>query len=193
MSNYDQQYTLETELFGEPYPEFEAFVRLLNGQGKTALDMGCGQGRDALMLARHGYNVTGVDASAVGIQQMEERAKRAGLAVKGLVASFYDFVPDTTYDAIVLDSILHFEKADRERERALLDRLLGYLNPQGYLFIFVHKSGRKEAELHEWLQRNGDYVTLVQDGYLAYVYEEKQIDFRSTFQMYMFVVQRVAN
>lgn len=63
MSDYDKQYQTETELFGAAYPEFEKFVQENKHSNGSALDLGCGQGRDALMLARHGYWVTAVDNS----------------------------------------------------------------------------------------------------------------------------------
>ncbi len=190
MSQYDKQYEQEIALFGTPYASFETFVKEHAIDDGLALDLGCGQGRDALMLARHGYDVTGVDASQVGIEQMVERAAVLGLRVDGVVADFHEFALDGMYDAIVLDSILHFQKADFEREIALLDRLVARLNRAGFLFIFVHKSPAKERVLHEWLQENMQAVALVQDGYIDYVYEEKSTGFKSPFQMFMFIVEK---
>ena len=115
MSNYDNQYDTETDLFGSPYKEFEDFVKVHAVKGAKALDVGCGQGRDALMLAQYEYEVTGVDSSKVGIDQMIERANDRSLQVKGVVTSYYDYELNEKYDAIVLDSILHFEKADRKK------------------------------------------------------------------------------
>ena len=189
MTQYDQQYQQEPTLFGAPYPEFEAFVKAHPGNQGKALDIGCGQGRDSLMLARHGYQVTGVDSSKVGIEQMLRQAKVDDLPVTGIVNSFHEFEPEQNYDAIVLDSILHFEKADRKNELALLDRLYPRLNPGGYLFIFVHKSRHKEQTLHDWLDRQPD-LELIQGGYIDYTYEETSTDFNTQFQMYLFFLQR---
>ena len=49
--SYDKQYQTEN-LFGEPYSE----------RGRL-LDLGCGQGRNAIPLAQLGYEVTGMDIS----------------------------------------------------------------------------------------------------------------------------------
>ena len=190
MTNYDKQYQTETGLFGTPYPEFEAFVQKHALQGGRALDIGCGQGRDALMLARHGYHVTGVDASQVGIEQMLTQAAAENLPVTGVVADFYEYELSETYDAIVLDSILHFEKGDKVKEIALLNKLSACLNEDGYLFIFVHKSSRKEKELHKWFEQVQTVFTLRQDGYVDAIYEEKSSGFRTEFQMYALFLQR---
>ena len=192
MSNYDKQYQDEESLFGAAYPEFEAFVKAHALREVRALDLGCGQGRDALMLARHGYQVTAVDASKVGIAQMLAQAEVHNLPVKGVVADIYTYEPDNTFDAIVLDSILHFEKADKAKELALLDKLVPYINENGYFFIFVHKSPKKEKELHKWLASLQTKFAPVQDGYISMIYEEKSSGFRSEFEMYYFFLQRIA-
>ncbi|VAW37126.1 hypothetical protein MNBD_CHLOROFLEXI01-3427 [hydrothermal vent metagenome] len=192
MANYNKQYQVEEDLFGVPYKAFESFVKTDALKGGKALDIGCGQGRDALMLAQYGYTVTGIDTSAVGINQMLEQAKARNLSVRGVIANFYDYQLSEQFDAIVLDSILHFEKADREKELALLNRLAVHLNVKGYLFIFVHKSAQKEKLLENWLKEVQTEFDLVKDGYIDYAYEEKSTGFRSAFQYYMFILQRVA-
>ena len=73
------------------------------------------------MLAQHGYAVTGVDSSHVGIEQMVARAEEKNLYVKGVVADLYEYELHDKFDAIVLDSILHFAEGDRRKEIALLD------------------------------------------------------------------------
>jgi SAM-dependent methyltransferase len=47
-----------------------------------ALDLGCGTGRNAIYLARHGWEVTGVDLVAHAITQARERATAAAVPVR---------------------------------------------------------------------------------------------------------------
>ncbi len=190
MSGYDKQYQTEENLFGAPYKEFVDFVKTHALRGGKALDLGCGQGRDALMLAQFGYTVVGVDASEVGVAQMLEKAAAKNLAVTGIVEDFHEYALAGNFDAIVLDSILHFEKADRQKELALLNNVAAHLNDNGYLFVFVHKSRKKEKELNDWLETTKPGFILLRDGHIDYVYEEKTTNFRSEFQYYMFILQR---
>ncbi|MFK7805130.1 MAG: class I SAM-dependent methyltransferase [Anaerolineae bacterium] len=189
MDSYNKQYNVEQELFGAPYPEFEQFVASVAVKGGKALDVGCGQGRDALMLARHGYGVTGIDSSEVGINQLTKKAQKEGLPINGIVADFYDYKFVEQYDLIVLDSILHFEKNDREKEIQLLDTLSQHLTNNGILIIFIHKSAKKEKVLNGWIETNKSRFNLTSSGYIDYVYQEKSSGFKSAFQMCMNVLQ----
>ncbi len=192
MTQYDQQYQSEDNLFGSPYAEFEEFVRQHAKQGGTALDLGCGQGRDTLMLAKHGYAVTGVDASKVGIAQMLARAESGNLTVNGVVADIYEYELRDNYDAVVLDSILHFEKADKDKELALLNALTNHINENGFLFLFVHKSPKKERDVALWLETVKPKFEVAAEGYLDYLYQEKASGFQSAFQYYMLILKRTA-
>ncbi|WP_193605063.1 class I SAM-dependent methyltransferase [Nocardioides dongkuii] len=46
----------------------------------TALDVGCGEGADAVWLARRGWRVTGVDLSTVALERAARHAEEAGVA-----------------------------------------------------------------------------------------------------------------
>ena len=54
---------------------------LAEAAGGPILDIGCGTGRVALDLARHGHSVTAVDTEEVFLTALRERAERAGLSV----------------------------------------------------------------------------------------------------------------
>lgn len=89
MSNYDSYYQTEN-LFGKPYPELIQFYTELGKIGRL-LDLGCGQGRDAIPLARLGFDVIGIDQSKVGIGQMNAIAQKEQLSLKGIVISINSF------------------------------------------------------------------------------------------------------
>ena len=50
----------------------------------SALDVGCGEGADAMWLAQRGWTVTAIDISDVAIRRAREAAERAGAAVEWL-------------------------------------------------------------------------------------------------------------
>lgn len=57
---------------------------------KTAIDIGCGAGRDALFLVEQGYEVTAFDAEAAVIASLTQRARDKTL-LKTVVARFETF------------------------------------------------------------------------------------------------------
>lgn len=188
MGGYDKQYVIEGDLFGQPYPEFIEFVQRLEGKGH-ALDIGCGQGRDALMLAAYGFQVTGIDASEVGVRQMLAQADVKQLAVTGWVGDFFTFAFPETYDLIVFDAVLHFAN-DRAKEVALLHRAMVHTKPNGHVVIFIHKSRTKERHLQEALQVQTVAWETVEERYIDYVYHEEQSGFQSAFQIQMVVLRK---
>jgi SAM-dependent methyltransferase len=48
----------------------------------SAIDIGCGTGTQAVYLARHGWQVTGVDAAERALNRARDRAKAAGVTVR---------------------------------------------------------------------------------------------------------------
>jgi SAM-dependent methyltransferase len=67
------------------------------------LSLGEGEGRNAVYLATRGYQVTGVDASAVGLRKAERLAGEKGVSIATVVSDLehYAIVPGA-WDAVVL-------------------------------------------------------------------------------------------
>lgn len=80
MVTYDKHYR-EPNYFGDPYPKLLTFFGEYEPKGNV-LDLGSGQGRDSIALARMGYTVTGVDISKVGVSQMMSIAQKEELRAR---------------------------------------------------------------------------------------------------------------
>ncbi len=66
----------------------------------TALDLGCGIGTHALMLARMGWRVTGVDISEHAIRIATTTADEHGLSARFITADTTTWGPDQQYDLV---------------------------------------------------------------------------------------------
>lgn len=131
--DYDRLYRETSDALGAPAAEVVAFFERYGGRGARVLDLGCGQGRDALMIARRGHSVTGVDLSPAGIDSMLAAARAEALAVTGEVADIVGYLPDGSFDVILLDRTLHMlDAADR---LTVLARVSAQVAPGGWLLI----------------------------------------------------------
>jgi len=173
MTTYDKHYQ-EPEYFGDPYPALVTFFTEYKPKGKI-LDLGCGQGRDSIALARMGYDVVGVDISKVGISYMMSVAENEELKIKGVIADIYSYEIDESVDIVLLDSMLHFYKPDKKKEAGFLLRIMNDLKIGGLLCVIVWRSRKIEKELIHVLSTASKWKTPV-DKYIEY--PEKEMEMR---------------
>jgi tellurite methyltransferase len=130
---YEEIYSDSRHALGDPSRVFVEFFANYKKSTARILDIGCGQGRDALFIARLGHVVTGVDLSPTGIADMLAEARAGGLSLSGIVTDIRTFTPKDCYDVLLLDRTLHM-LTEVERVR-LLEILLGYVAPGGFVLI----------------------------------------------------------
>lgn len=116
-------------------------VILLNPEGKTVLDIGCGSGRDANHLVSLGYSVDAFDQSA---EMIEQAKKLTGLEGVFNVGSAQEFKSDKTYDfAYSIACLLHLN--DREFIDAM-ENIMAHLNEGGHFYFTVKKGEGEEVD-----------------------------------------------
>ena len=72
-----------------------SFFENYDDECATVLDSGCGQGRDALYIARKRHSVLGVDTAQTGIEKILEEAESEKLAVDGVITDITNYeAPD---------------------------------------------------------------------------------------------------
>ena len=140
-----------------PAPWLAAHRELLPGGGR-ALDVACGDGRNALYLARRGYAVDAIDASDVAIDALRAAARERELAVEPLVVDLEDEpLPPGPYDVVVTMNFL---------QRDLFGPLQAVLAPGGLLFY------ETLAEAHvTQLGRSFNPAYLLEEGELLRAFE----------------------
>lgn len=148
--DYDKLYRVEKHALGKINADILSFFTNLTDRSLTVLDVGCGQGRDAIEIAKLGHHVTGVDISPAGIEDF--MASAHGLDVKGVVADITTFMTSEDFDIIVIDRTLHMLKKPERFE--CFERLLGSLKPLGFLLLIDEPSNmsefRKMLKASEW-------------------------------------------
>lgn len=98
-----------------------------------ALDVGCGEGADALWLARHGWQVTAVDISPTALQ------RAAGTDMEGRVAWRRADLTTTPPEAGAFDLVsVQYFPLRHQPDHAALRGLLDAVTPGGILLFASH-------------------------------------------------------
>ena len=99
--------------------------------GCTVLDVGCGEGRNSIFLAKKGFVVDAFDISQAGVEKAKRIAESHGVKVNFMHRDLTEFVFKKNYDVILSHGVLHLcVKADRDRfiEYAKLHTVAGGYN-----------------------------------------------------------------
>ena len=143
-ARWDERYAAKESVFSEvPTPVLVELVSSLH-PGR-ALDLGAGEGRHAVWLARRGWRVTAVDFSRVALDKLARRAEAESLDVRPVVADVRDYRPEPAGFELVLIAYLHPEPLERAR---IFSRAARAVASGGHLLAV----GRDLADLH----RDGD-------------------------------------
>ena len=78
-----------------------------------ALDLACGEGRNAIWLAQRGWDVTGVDFSKVGLDKARRVADRRGVTVQWERTDVTEYAPAPESFDLVIVMYLHLPEAER--------------------------------------------------------------------------------
>jgi len=157
--NYQRKSRIGTE--DVHYGEFihgERGLRLMGDvKGKRALEIGCGGGQNAIVLAKKGAVVSGIDFSRNQIAYAKRLAKMEGVKVDFHVGDMQDLsrFPDGTFDLVMTAfSLLYVKSLDKtfaEVYRVLKD---------GGVFVFSEGHPCAEGKL---IQHQGKNVYAVRD------------------------------
>jgi tellurite methyltransferase len=119
---------------GQPSAEVVEAARRLS-VGARVLDLGCGDGRNALFLAASGFDVTASDISAVAVAKVQQFSAERDLVIRTLVQDFRDLSFEAEYDLIVSMGCLHL--IARQHWHPLLRRIQQYTAVGGYNAVGV--------------------------------------------------------
>jgi tellurite methyltransferase len=116
--------------------EFTDFFDHRDLAGKNALDLGCGEGRYSLYLARKGCRVTAIDRAEAGVEKLAALAESRQLDVHAhtMDVDAFEYDPNR-FDIIVAATIL--DHLDEGRRIRLVETIRAGLKPGGILYASV--------------------------------------------------------
>ena len=121
-----------------------------------ALDVGCGEGADAIWLARHGWTVTAIDVSDVAVSRARKAAEAAGTTVDWLCGDALGTpFPERSFDLLSMQ----YPALPKATGEAAVRTLLDTVRPGGLLLAVYHDL---DDEHREHMKERGfdpaDYV-----------------------------------
>ena len=131
---WDSRYSATDTMWSEE-PNVFLVEKVADLEPGRALDLGCGEGRNALWLAGRGWDVTAVDFSSVAIDRGRRWAEQRGLTVDFQAADVIDFVPESAaYDLV----IVFYLQLPHDEVRTVLGHASTALVPGGTILVVAH-------------------------------------------------------
>lgn len=122
-------------------------------EGNRALDVACGEGRNAIFLAQKGFEVTAVDISGRGLARGRSRADEVGVRVDFIQADLEEYRLQGGYDLIVnLNFLL----------RPMIPSMISSLSPGGVILMetILNDPALEGEHCKEYLLQSGELERL---------------------------------
>ena len=172
--DWDQRYSTADQMWsGEPNGALVAEVAVLD-PGR-ALDVGCGEGADAIWLAQRGWDVVAIDVARVALDRAHAAAAAAGVEVAWQLTGLLDAPPARGgYDLVSAQ----YPALLRTPTRAVERSLVAAVAPGGHLLVVHHADVDEEmARAHgfdpELYVSPSDVASVIDGGWRVVVDERR--------------------
>lgn len=130
------------------------------------LDIGCGEGKDAVFFARCGYDVSAFDLSDTGLEKTRRLAEKAQVNVNLFKANISHFRLSENYDILYSSGVFEYIKPELRLE--IMDNYMTHVNEGGlvafHTFVekpFIPRPPEKEVNAYAW--KSGELFTYFSD------------------------------
>lgn len=175
-TQYEQLYQAEEYYWGlEPAAFLERIIAAKPPRrGMKILDIGCGEGKDAVYMAKKGYTVTAFDLTESGIEKTKKLAAQQGVRINAYVDDINTFETDERFDIVYSSGTLQY--INEENISAFFEKITKMTNPHGfnYFNVFVEKpflSPAPDMDKEEKLWQTGQLFSYYADWKIHYIDE----------------------
>lgn len=77
----------------------------------SILDLGAGEGRNSIFLAKQGFSITAIDINETGLSKIQRASDNDNLDIRSELADISTYATVGEYDAIIANAALHFIEA----------------------------------------------------------------------------------
>lgn len=125
---WNERYAVDELVYGAAPNDFLASAASRWPRSGTALDLGAGEGRNALFIASRGLDVLAVDQSEVGLRKAERLADERGLSLRTRTADLATFDAEPNSFDVISSIFVHLPASTRA---GLHGRIRSWLKPNG--------------------------------------------------------------
>ncbi len=173
MNNFNELYQVHKNPWGStPSAAIQKFVPEF--KSGTVLDIGVGDGRNAIFLVQQGFRLVGLDIASEAIEILKTRAQELGLndKVETIVADISSYELTNMYDNIVSNFTLHF--IAKERFPSVLQMLQAHTEIGGlnYISDFTRDGPLYKPETTKYWLRSQELMNLY-SGWEVLFYNEE--------------------
>lgn len=174
---YDEKYKQEEYYWGfTPSPTCYKVLQFLPPIRRLRLlDIGAGEGRNAVFFARNGYEVTAIDKAEAGVEKTLRLADKIGVKINAFKADILEYRLSENFDILFSTGTLHYIPKNLREE--IFNNYRQYTNNNGiHMFSvllkkpFIAPAPEKEKSSHKWI--SGELFTFYHDWKIEYCTEE---------------------
>jgi len=176
-AEWDRRYS-EREQLWSGQPNGALVAEIAGVAPGRVLDVGCGEGADAIWLAAHGWDVTALEVSGVALDRAARHAQDAAADIRWVHAGLVEAaLPPASFDLVSAMYPALLRTPDAAAERALLAAVA----PGGTLLL-VHHADMDTHQPHDGSCNPADFVSvemvaaLLRDGWDVEVNEQRPRD-----------------
>jgi SAM-dependent methyltransferase len=153
---------------GVPHAELPRVLDEYRLRPETVLEIGCGTGADAILLARRRFEVTAVDCAPIALERARLRAEQQNALIRFVLADMYDFARTAGQFDLVYDCGVYHSVRQMQLER-YLDMLWRVTRPGSYFLCLAGAPNPSveegppqvtEDEIHNELGRLFEFIHL---------------------------------
>jgi len=176
---YDQRYSGQEYYWGKkPSVLCEKVLEIIQPSDNfhpKLLDLGSGEGRNAVHFAKHGFKVFGLDTAKTGLIKTEKLAEECGVHVKTILADVIDYEIKNTFDVIFSTGTLHYLPPEKRNNRFQHIKDATATMGINAISVLVNKPfipKASDAEESAWLFNSGELMSYYWDWEILYCVEE---------------------
>jgi cyclopropane fatty-acyl-phospholipid synthase-like methyltransferase len=166
---FNSIYDREWKWGNKPDPLLSYYLHLIP-KGK-ALDLGMGDGRNVLFLAKQGFDVTGVDISKKAVKLADSLAKRFGIKIKSLCKDMREFKIKEGYYSLIISTGAALNFMKKSEAIRMLKNIKEGLKKGGFVYLSVFSTKdeffKKLSKTKTPVEENTYYVKRMQ-GFVNY-------------------------